>query len=54
MVFSPLTLAILLIVSVFTFILSNVVWDLFGLQIKQKFSSILPSGVSTDQGFTKK
>jgi hypothetical protein len=49
-----ITLTILLLVGVFTFILSNVVWDLFGLQIKQKVSNILPKGTKTDQGEVKK
>ena len=49
-----ITLAILLIVGIATFILSNMIWDLFGMQIKQKFTNILPSGTKTDQGEVQK
>ena len=49
-----LFLAILLIVGIFTFIVSNVTWDLFGMQIKNKVKSILPVGTVTDTGAVKK
>jgi hypothetical protein len=45
-----LTLAILLIMGIFTFIVSNVVWDLFGMTIKTKVKNLLPTGTSTGLG----
>lgn len=54
MTFNVITLAILLIVGIFTFIVSNVTWDLFGMQIKNKVKNILPTGTTTDIGEVKK
>ena len=49
-----IVLAILLLVGIFTFIVSNVTWDLFGMQIKEKVKSILPVGTKTDSGEVQK
>jgi hypothetical protein len=39
-----------IIIGVLIFVITKVILDLFGTQIKEKFKRILPSGTVTDEG----